>query len=530
MPSLDLSAPHLIKDAGKILREIEKLECEESLVDYVRLLWHILEPARPYVHGWHIDAICEHLQAVTDGELRRLLINVPPGFAKSLLTNVFWPSWEWGPRNLPSFRYVSASYSEKLTVRDNLRCRNLVRSDIYRSYWGDRFGISDEQFTKIKFANDKTGWKLATSVDGLGTGERGDRFIIDDPHNVKQAESDAVRESTLMWFSEVVPTRLNDPETSAIVCIMQRVHEEDVSGYILSRELGWDHLMIPMEFDPVNLKTCVTRIGWEDPRQYPGELAWPERYPAHVVEELKTAMGSYATAGQFQQSPMPRGGGIFKQTWWELWPPADWPETSIPKIGDQVAYPEMEYVVASVDTALTEDEENDYSACTVWGVWHDDRGAPKLMLIAAWQEKLEFRPLVEKIIQTCRARRVDRLLVEAKANGMSVAQEIVRLCSGEEFGVTLNNPKGDKVARAYSVQHVFEAGLVYAPDKRWASMVMDQMSVFPRGANDDLVDSCVQAVKHLRDRGLAQFNDEREAELRSRFGPPGERKRLPYDV
>src|SRR5262249_30712929 len=155
--------------------------------------------------------------------------------------------------------------------------------------------------------NDHTGFKVATSVGGLGTGERGDRFVIDDPHNVKEGESEAKREDALSWFSEGVPTRLNDPDKSAVDVVMQRLHARDVSGQIIPKELGYEHLMLPMEFEPE--RRCVTSIGFKDPRQEDGELLWPERMPRHVVDRDKKAMGSYAVAGQFQQRPSPREGG-----------------------------------------------------------------------------------------------------------------------------------------------------------------------------------------------------------------------------
>src|SRR5262249_33742155 len=149
--------------------------------------------------------------------IRRLLINVPPGFTKSTLVGVMWPAWEWGPRDMPATRYICASYSEHLSVRDNMRCKNIVMSDRYQSLWKDRFAIAPDLMSKIKFGNTKTGWKLATSVGGVGVGERADRFIIDDPHNTMDMESEAARETTKMWFTEVVPDRLNNQETSAIV-------------------------------------------------------------------------------------------------------------------------------------------------------------------------------------------------------------------------------------------------------------------------------------------------------------------------
>ena len=195
---------------------------------------------------------------------------------------------------MPWLRYVCASYSNHLTERDNMRCRNIVISDLYKKMWGNRFKISNEQFTKIKFANDQTGWKLATSVGGIGVGERGDRFIIDDPNNTMDVESEQVRFTTNMWFTEVVPTRMNNPEESSIVIIQQRLHEDDVSGTALSRDMGYTHLMIPMEHD--TSRHCVTVVGidelnqdvkWEDPRIEDYELAWPDRFTQKVCDDYK---------------------------------------------------------------------------------------------------------------------------------------------------------------------------------------------------------------------------------------------------
>src|SRR3990167_5654318 len=150
--------------------DCDTADAEESLIDYATLIWHLVEPRRPFIRAWVMEAICEHLQAVSEGQITKLLINVPPGFAKSLLTCVIWPSWEWGPRNDPGLRYVCASYSQALTIRDNLRCRLVMKSQDYQQRWGDRFEFSADQDAKIKFTNDKTGFKIATSVSGLGTG------------------------------------------------------------------------------------------------------------------------------------------------------------------------------------------------------------------------------------------------------------------------------------------------------------------------------------------------------------------------
>lgn len=494
-----------------------------GLLNFVREYWPIVEPARPLIEGWPLEAICEHLEAVSYGDIRRLLMNVPPGFMKSLLTNVFFPAWEWGPRGMPWLRYIAASYSQALTIRDNVRFRNIIMSAPYREQWGDVFGPSRDAFSVLKVANDKTGWKLATSVGGVGTGERGNRFVIDDGNSVAEAESQAVTESTNQWFTEVVPTRLNSLDDDVIINIQQRTGELDISGVILSRDMGYVHLMIPMEYD--SARPCSTSIGWSDPRDEDGELAWEGRFSANAVATLKRDMGPYAVAGQLQQRPSPRGGGIFKRTWWELWESPDG------------KFPTLQYIVASLDPAYTEKQENDPSGFTIWGSFLDRQGNSKVILMNAWLKRLELHGrdvermpgegdasylrraqkdwgLVEWVAHSCKRFKVDRLLIEAKASGITVAQEIKRLYSNEGWGVQLIDPKGqDKVARAYAVQSLFADGMIYAPDREWAELVIEEAEAFKAGApRDNLVDSMTQALKHLRDGGMAIRREEKAAE------------------
>jgi predicted phage terminase large subunit-like protein len=355
---------------------------------------------------------------------------------------------------------------------------------------------------------------------------------------VDGANSDAQRESTVQWFLEAVPTRLNNPDSSAIVVVMQRLHEADVSGTILDKRLGYDHVMLPMEFDPVRARP--TQLGIEDPRQTDRELLFPSRFPQDVVDRDSRVMGPYATAGQFQQEPTPRGGGVIKPGWWETWM--------------EEGYPPFDYIVASVDTAYTTKTENDFSALTVWGVFSGDistmraenfvnaRGkmrnnadeaarfdegvrirdmldsnpesVPRVMLMGAWQERLELSELVAKVASTCRKFRVDKLLVEGKASGLSVAQELRRLYGAEDWAVQLINPGSlDKLARVYSIQHLFSEGIIYAPDRSWADLVIRQCEVFPKGKNDDLVDTVSMALRHLRETGLLVRAPERIAEI-----------------
>lgn len=587
-------------------REEIREQCEDSLLEFVKLMWPVVEPARPLMLGWSIEAICEHLEAVHYGWIRRLLISVPPGFMKSLTSNVFFPAWEWGPRNYPSCRYIGASYSQSLTLRDNVRFRNVISSDIYKRFWGDIYGPSKDQFNLVKVANDKTGWKIASSTGGVGTGERGDRFVADDPNNVKEAESKRVLESTNQWFFEVVPTRLNDPADSAIIVIQQRTGEGDVTGSILDRDLNYVNLCIPMEND--TRRHCATVLGlndageeikWEDPRTEEFELAWPERFPQAVVDDLKITLGPFAAAAQLQQSPEPRGGGIIKRDWWKSWPPEGWPEMS-PK---RTQWPPLEFVIASLDTAMTTEKHGDFSALQIWGVWRDpghlqnqgprlviddgqllridDGMRPKAIMMWGWSKRLdlhgppepeemkiaiggcavcgvsnyrkhkddclEFRRLREKtwglvewVVNDCRKFKVDRLIIEQQARGIDVANEIQRLYANEDWTTEIIPARGDKESRVYAVQHLFSAGLIYAPmpfdDKlkewrylSWTQSVIDEISVFPFGTHDDAVDAMTGSLLWLRQNGLLLRKEEADQAIEEEYRYKPKQRAL-YDV
>jgi predicted phage terminase large subunit-like protein len=270
-------------------RRKSKQLCEESLSEFIKQAWHIVEPANPYVGNWHIDFIARHLEAITYGEITRLLINVPPGAMKSLLTNVFWPAWEWTQN--PSLRYICTAHSQNLAIRDSIKMRRLITSDWYRERWGDVVKLTADQSAKTKFENTATGFREAVAFESM-TGVRGDRVTIDDPHSVDSALSDVQRESTINTFLEAVPTRLTNPKESAIVVIMQRLHTDDVSGVILEKNLGYEHIMLPMRFDPS--RRCVTSLGFEDLRQEEGELLFPARFPAEVVTRDEEIMGPWA--------------------------------------------------------------------------------------------------------------------------------------------------------------------------------------------------------------------------------------------
>ncbi len=517
-----------VEQIDAMLEQLDKLDYEDSLYGFLRAAWKHIDPS-PWADGWAIEAMAEHLQAVADGEIKRLLINVPPRFGKSSLCSVAFPAWvwaqpkkRWGPNCGPQVQFLHASYAEKLSLRDSVKCRRLIQSPWYQRLWGDRFALSSDQNVKSRFSNDKGGERLITSIGAGVTGEGGSVGIIDDANSAAEVTSEASIQSTNDWWDQAMSTRLNDPKTGAFIGVQQRLAETDWTGHVLSKDRGeWVHLCLPMRFEPE--RSFVTSIGWKDPRTEPGELLMPDRFGEEEVAALESALGSWGSAGQLQQRPEPAGGGIIKRDFWVLW--------------EDEKFPAMDYIVASLDTAFTEKKLNDPSAMTVWGVFHgshtaqasrvlgpDGRpmdvgrayqeGSPKVVLMNAWNEHLEFHALVEKAVTTCRKLGVDRLLIEAKANGISVEQEIRRLYTNENFAVQLVNPGSlDKTARLISVQHLFEKKIIYAPDRSWADMVITQAAQVPKGRFKDLVDTVSQALKHLRECGFLNTPEERIEEL-----------------
>src|SRR5260221_9480541 len=302
--------------AGNLLAPLtlsQRIQAERDrrdLHEFCRQAWAVVEPTTPFVDGWHIRAICEHLEAVSRGDIRELLINIPPRHMKSLIVSVFWPMWVWCTQ--PHIRWLCSSYALQLAIRDNRKARVLIESDWYRQRWGNMFSLARDQNAKMRFENSSQGYRMAVSTESAATGEGGDHIIVDDPHSVRDANSDLKREDTLLWWATTMQSRLNDQKKGGKIIVMQRVDAMDLSGFVLEQG-GYTHLCLPAEFVPE--KKCFTDIGWEDPRTQPGELLWPEQVPQKELDKLKRAMGAQAYAAQFQQNPVAAGGNNIQQDW-----------------------------------------------------------------------------------------------------------------------------------------------------------------------------------------------------------------------
>lgn len=405
----------LTQEQKKIVAEQARAElAKRSLKEFVRQSWHVLEPSTPYIHGWHLDAISEHLEAVTRGEIRNLLINMPPRHMKSIQVSVMWPCWVW--LNNPQKRWLFSSYAAVLSTRDSVKCRRLIESPWYQRNFGDIYQLTSDQNVKNRYENTVTGYRIATSVGGAATGEGGDIIVVDDPHNVVEATSKRMREATLEWWDETMSTRLNDPKTGAKVIVMQRVHEEDLSAHVLEQG-GYEHLCLPAEYEGTKV---FTSIGWTDPRKGIGELLWPERFGREEIDTLKRTLGTYGAAGQLQQRPQPLEGGAFKATWLKWFTK----KQIFYNHEDETWYflGEPLRIFQGVDPAISEKEEADDFADVTIGI----TPSQKIPFLDVFHDHLPFTEQPRLIIKKYQEWLPERVGIETNAYQQSLKQQTVK--------------------------------------------------------------------------------------------------------
>lgn len=461
----------------RIANDAERIRAKcKTLAGFVQEAWPILEPKAQLVWGWPLQAMADHLEAVTRGEITRLLTNCPPGLMKSLLHSVFWPAWEWGPAGLPHLRYLTSSYSQDNVMRDNTKMRRLVESEWFQSLWPE-VRMSPDQNAKGKFENTKSGGREGRPFASM-TGGRGDRVIIDDPHSTETAESDVERKNTIRIFRESISDRLNDLDRSAIVIIMQRLHSDDVSGTIQKLGLPYEHLCLPMEYEPKVVKPTV--IGFTDPRTYDGELLLPERFSRDAVEKLKIAKGSYAYAGQYQQRPTPREGGLFKRHWFEG------------KIA-RVAPPGTRWV-RHWDLAATKDAAAARTAGVKLGKAPD--GTYWVGHAVKTQEEGNAVRKLIKATAEIDGRDVEISLPQDPGQAGKVQKaDMIAMLAG--WIVRAEPETGDKITRAEPFSVQCEAGNVYLVEGEWNSDYLDELCLFPGGSFKDQVDASSGAFGRL---------------------------------
>ena len=469
---MTLSPDHVfLSQAPKILTQIRAERARQSFKEFVKQAWPTIEPGTPLVWGWSMDAICDHLEAVSRREIKRLVINVPPGASKSRLTRVMWPCHTW--INNPHHKFLSASYALDLTIRDNLDARRIVTSDWYQDTFNLK--IAEDDGGKTGFSLDTLGSLKAVTVGGKTTGFRGDTFIIDDPINVQDANSPIERAKAIEWFKEAAQNRINNAATSAIVVIMQRVHEEDVAAAAV--EMGYEQLVIPMRWDEQFRRT--TSIGWTDPRTQEGELMFPERFPADWLDTTEQNMGAYAFAAQYQQTPVPRKGGLF----------------AVDNIRIVPHLPEDDYLkVRHWDFAGTAGA----GAYSVGVRMCFGKKSGKFFIDDVQRRQVSSGVLREMVLETAESDGVAVRIGIPKdpgQAGLAQVDDMVSMLAG--FSVRAEPQTGSKETRADPLAAQVERGnlsLVAAP---WNTAFIEELRFFPKGRFMDQVDAASSAFNML---------------------------------
>lgn len=511
------------------LEELEYIQnifkAEISLYEFIKQAWSIIEGKTPFIDGWHIQAIAEHLEASFYREIKNLLINIPPRTGKTSLISVAFPAWVWIHDSEEKFMY--ASYANSLAIEHSLKCRRLIESKWYQERWGNKYQLSKDQKAKGFFDNDKTGYRISTSVGASATGKGASILVSDDPNNARDGESDVKRESTNVWWDQVWATRLNNPKKDVRIVVQQRIHEKDISGHIMgndSEEGEWIKLILPMEFEEkrrsrtIVLSTAGGQI-WEDPRAKDGQLLCEERFSKKEIDRYKRELGAYAYAGQYQQRPAPEEGGIIKKVWFQWW--------------KDTTPPQIEFVIQSWDTALTAKDMSAYSACTTWGIFYDHNHIENAILLSMWRDRVEYPQLREMTKRlyfdyrdtgkdrnhSFKGRPVDMCLIEAKASGDPLIQD---LAAAGVRAIPFNPTKyGDKIQRVRLITPLIEGGRVWLParppqyDKllQYADIFIEAVASFPNAESRDLVDTMTQALLKLKEgKFLLNPKDERPIE------------------
>lgn len=479
-----------------------------SFREFLKMAWPTMEPARPLIQGWHIDAVCDHLEAAYKRQIKRLLITIPPGSAKSLLCSVAWPAWIWTKE--PGFRSIFGSYDSILSTRDSIRCRDLMMSAWYHETFTPTWSFSTAQNEKTFYYNTARGFRIATSVGGksLGTGHRGNLVAVDDPISTKSEDSDAALEECVIWWDRVMYNRFDNMEEGIKVIIMQRVSDRDLAGHVL-RSGGYEHLCIPNEYEPDRSK--VTSIGWRDPRTARGELMCPGLISRAVTDDLKTDPHRYS--GQYLQNPHPEGSGILKPHHWNYWKPAG---LKLPPVrvrlpgGDidqreAVDLPEdFDLIIQVWDMAFKDLKDSDFVAGGVVGA----HGANRYLLEAVHDRMdiVKSVDAVRRMSATGWGSKAHLKLIEGKANGPAVMQ----MLRGEIGGLVEIQPEGGKVSRVRAASYEQSAGNWFLPHPFLANWVGDpadpsggggfiqECTAFPNGAHDDYCDVFAYASNRIQ--------------------------------
>jgi len=434
---------------------------------FVRKVFTTLEPGQAFVPNWHLDAIAYQLERVGRGEIKRSIINMPPRSLKSMTASVAFPAFVLGHN--PARRIICVSYSGDLAKKHANDFRAVLEAPWYqRLFERTRIGQKDSE-TEIELT--ARGFRLATSVGGTLTGRGGDLIIIDDPLKPDDAYSEAKRNAANEWFKNTLLSRLNDKRTGAIVIVMQRVHMDDLTGFVTSQSDEWEVLSLPAIAE---VEEIIPISDTEVHRRCVGDALSPEREPLSVLENLKAQLGSDAFSAQYQQMPVPPGGAMIKRDW-------------IKRFVELPVQRERSLILQSWDTASKGGPENDFSVCTTWFITRDRRW----YLIDVWRKRVDYPELKAAVRILASRYAANRVLVEDAGAGTSLVQELL----GDVDGILAVKPDRDKITRLSVVSAKFESGLVFLPERAaWLADFEVELFAFPGSRHDDQCDSVSQAL------------------------------------
>ena len=426
----------------------------------------------------HIELMCSKLQDCAEGRIKRLIINIPPRHLKSICASVALPAFILGHK--PSANIICASYGQDLAEKLARDTRTVMNAPFYRRIFDTR--LSGEKNSVNEFVTTQNGGRVATSVGGVLTGRGADFLIIDDALKPDDALSETRRKSVNEWFDNTLLSRLNSKINGCIIIIMQRLHTDDLVGHVLEKE-SWEVIKFPALAEENEFFEFHNAFGKRIYQRNIGEALHPEREPLYIIDKIRASMGEYNFVSQYQQNPQPKGGNIIKSDWLKFY-----------TVGEQPS--NFEKIVQSWDTANKTGENNDFSACTTWGIKDN-----KAYLLHVLRRKLEYPALKRTIIEHAATHKAKVVLIEDKASGTQLIQDLK--------GDHLSNVKGiqrpagcDKAMRLEAASLPFENGVIFLPDKApWLRDYIAEITGFPGTKHDDQVDSTSQFVEWFKESG-----------------------------
>jgi len=473
---------------------------QNDLASFMQCAFHELNAATNYVPGSHIEVIASKLEACRRGEIRRLIVNLPPRNLKSHCVSISFPAWLLGHN--PAEQIICASYGQDLADKLGRDTRTLMNSAMYQAIFPTRLG---ERQSVHDFFTTEMGGRLATSVGGALTGRGANFIILDDPLKPDEAVSGTLRQKANDWYDNTLLSRLNDKATSCIIIVMQRLHQDDLVGHVLDQD-DWEVLSFSAIAETEEVHRIESPLGTREFRRKPGEALHPERESLETLARIRRENGEYNFAGQYQQNPTPLGGNMVKPEWFKYFEPGAEPAN-------------FPHTFQSWDTANKPGELNDYSVCTTWGV----RGID-YYLLDVFRKKLNYPDLKRAVIALRQRYPRSTVIIEDKSSGTPLIQELKR----ERMVVKAYTgpPGNDKVMRLHTQAIFIENGHVILPrEAPWLQDYIAELTGFPGTSYDDQVDSTTQFLDYMRQPGARPMVISREALARMRLPRPYWHKR-----